>query len=150
NQLPFPEESRTMLKYLHLRARRPRPSEMVPLPLAVDEVILRSMSIDPENRQPSARAFAAELRAALRTPTVAAAGLKRGIAVHVEIGVPRAARAETAETLLGEMTVVLSLATEHFKALGLLPAMATGNAGLFVATLPPADGEKDRTERARV
>src|SRR5262249_36835687 len=58
--------------------------------------------------------------------------------------------AETAETLLGEMNVVLSLATEHFKALGLLPAMATGNAGLFVATLPPADGEKDRTERARV
>jgi tetratricopeptide (TPR) repeat protein len=60
------------IRHGHVAMRRPRPSERVPLPPAVDEVVLRSLALDPVERfaraSDLARAFQDAASAALPAP----------------------------------------------------------------------------------
>ncbi len=62
----FAAPTPTLLQHLHCRAARPRPSSRVPVSTAVDGVIVRAMSIEPQRRPRDAGAFLRELETALR------------------------------------------------------------------------------------
>jgi hypothetical protein len=62
----FSDPSPTMTQYLHLNARRPRASALVPLPSRFDDIIIRAMSVDPAKRHASAGELLADARAAAR------------------------------------------------------------------------------------
>jgi serine/threonine-protein kinase len=62
----FYDPSPTMTQYLHLHAKRPRASELVPMPSRLDDIIIRAMAIDPASRYATARELLADARAAVR------------------------------------------------------------------------------------
>ena len=65
---PFARSRRFARAYWHMRADRPRVTEIRPeLSSALDQVIRRGMAIDPEDRPPGPRAFVAEAEAALES-----------------------------------------------------------------------------------
>ncbi len=67
---PFTGEGLPALMYGHLNTPPPRPSEVVPgLPVAMDDVIAKGMSKDPEQRFAKAGDLAAAARRALRINT---------------------------------------------------------------------------------
>ncbi len=65
-QRAFTDPSATMLQYLHLHARRPRASAIVPLPSRFDDIIIRAMAIEPAKRYASPGELLADARAAAR------------------------------------------------------------------------------------
>jgi serine/threonine-protein kinase len=87
-RVPFPREEETAALFAHLQDAPPRPTELRPeLPSAIDEVVVRAMAKQKEERYESCTAFARAARSALglsgtatqqqvaapRTPTVIAA-----------------------------------------------------------------------------
>lgn len=74
-QVPFPRDSEAAVVYAHLQEPPPSPSAALPgLPPALDAVVMRAMSKDPADRQPTAGALAAEAASALELPAVEVRG----------------------------------------------------------------------------
>jgi serine/threonine-protein kinase len=68
---PFGGSTQHQIMMAQLTVQAPAPSTIVPeLPAALDEVTLKALSKDPDRRQPSARAFFAELERAIGAPAV--------------------------------------------------------------------------------
>jgi serine/threonine-protein kinase len=65
-KLPFRHENPEMLSYLHLHARRPKPSSLRrDVPAVIDELVVCAMSRDPARRPASALAFFESLESAI-------------------------------------------------------------------------------------
>jgi DNA-binding beta-propeller fold protein YncE len=63
---PFPRDNDLARLFAHANAPRPHPSDVAAqLPAEVDDVIARAMAIDPDDRYPTAGAFAADLERAV-------------------------------------------------------------------------------------
>jgi serine/threonine-protein kinase len=62
---PFKDEDARMLTLKHLQAPPPRPSEVAPVPAALDEVVLRCMAKSPGDRYATAPEFLEALRRAV-------------------------------------------------------------------------------------
>jgi hypothetical protein len=71
-EVPFPREGEAARLYAHLHDPPPAPSLYVPeVPMALDDVVARAMSKDPEERHPSAGDLGRAARAALSGSSVA-------------------------------------------------------------------------------
>src|SRR3954454_2530380 len=71
-EVPFPKEGEAARLYAHLHDPPPAPSLYVPeVPMALDDVVARAMSKDPEERYPSAGGLGGSARAALSGDSVA-------------------------------------------------------------------------------
>ncbi|HET9222960.1 MAG TPA: serine/threonine-protein kinase, partial [Roseiflexaceae bacterium] len=68
---PFHGRGATAVVYAHVHEQPPPPNERRPaLPAAVNAVLLRALSKDPDERYPSLAAFVDDLRAALAVPVI--------------------------------------------------------------------------------
>jgi serine/threonine protein kinase len=68
---PFHGRAATAVVYAHVHEQPPPPNERRPaLPAAVNAVLLRALSKNPDERYPSLAAFVSDLRAALAMPVV--------------------------------------------------------------------------------
>jgi eukaryotic-like serine/threonine-protein kinase len=149
---PFPGQSSTITQYMHMHARRPRAGAKVGVPMAVDDVLVRAMSIAPAERHAGPRELLAALRAAAsettgRTaPTPTTPG--RALAVHIDVRVAPASLEDPDEALLADLEGVLPLAGGFHRARGFAAAMEAGNS-LLMTVLLPDDRAEDATTRAQ-
>lgn len=75
---PFEDASPTMTQYLHLHARRPKASALASVPAGLDDVIIRAMSIKPDDRFADVSSLLAAVRSALaESPAAPASDVRR-------------------------------------------------------------------------
>jgi serine/threonine-protein kinase len=147
-QYPFRAETMTEIERQHLESPVPRPSQVAPVPPALDAVVLRCMEKTAERRYPSVKAFIEALRAAVGTKTVAPEVTARGAAILVEIRIADGADAESDE-VLDDTSAILD-ATEHvLRSGGMTLPLQTGSAIIGTRVLSTdaasAAGERDAT-----
>lgn len=132
-QRPFLDPSETMSQYLHLHARRPRASALVPVSTALDDVIVRAMAIEPNQRFADVRAFAAAAGHALRESRARGAPREHA-AILVTIG-DRTQGTELDEPLLADLEAVLPEAERALSEHGFALALDLGTTAIFLAPL---------------
>ena len=136
-QYPFRAQHMTDIERMHLEAPVPRPSQVAPVPPAVDAVVLRAMEKQPERRFPSAAAFATALREACGVGRADASpsAQARALAIYVEIRMSEDADAECDE-VLDDVSQALDLAEQTLREGGWQVLLQTGNALLGGKVLP--------------
>jgi eukaryotic-like serine/threonine-protein kinase len=132
-RMPFSDPSITVLQYLHLHARRPRPSRFAAVPTAVDAVIERAMAIDPGARFDSPRTLLAALRAGLRDTAITPVVREEETAAILVSVADRTRGAGLDGHLLDDREAVLLLAERALAAAGWQLAMDLGASALFVS-----------------
>jgi serine/threonine-protein kinase len=147
-QYPFRAETMTEIERQHLESPPPRPSQVAPVPPALDAVVLRCMEKTAERRFPSVKAFLEALRAAVGNKAVAPEVTARGTAILVEIRIADGADAESDE-VLDDTSAILD-ATEHtLRSGGMTLPLQTGSAIIGTRVLSTdagaAAGERDAT-----
>jgi eukaryotic-like serine/threonine-protein kinase len=150
------------LLQLHLHTRPPRVSSRAPVDPAFDKVVLRALSKQPDQRQPSAGELLDDFRRALGAALPAAeagtepsAGAPRGTgdptpraaAVHVGVRTDDASLDDPDDRLLADLETVLPRAAALLTRRGLRAALEMGNAALFLLDLPP-DAAAEKAARA--
>lgn len=134
-RMPFHDPSDTMTQYLHLHARRPRVSSIVPLPPTIDDVVTRAMAIEPAQRFPDAHAFISAFRVAVRATTRATTATPLDhAAIYVAIG-DRTLGADLDEALVADLETVLVVAERTLAEHGFTLALDLGTSALFVAPI---------------
>ena len=98
-QYPFRAETMTDIERQHLESPPPRPSQVAPVPPALDAVVLRCMEKTAERRFQTVKAFIEALRDAVGNKTVVPEVTARGAAILVEIRIADGADAESDEVL---------------------------------------------------
>jgi serine/threonine-protein kinase len=134
---PFHSKDRMELERLHLEAPPPRPSASAPVAPAVDAVVLRCLEKEAERRFPSAPAFLAALREAVKTPSAAhpTGRTCQALALHAEVVVSESSQdEELVHTALAE---VLDCLEQGLRAQGFLLALQAGTALLGIRLLEP-------------
>ncbi|MFT3765832.1 MAG: serine/threonine-protein kinase [Minicystis sp.] len=148
-RLPFAAKDALTLAQQHLEEPAPRPSQRIPLPPALDAIVLRCLEKQPERRYDSVKEFLEALRRA-----VAGASTRRdsapyaytpGIAVYVEVRMGTRGD-DLDEDLSDDVGAVLDTAEEVLRDSGFILASATGSDVLGVLPLS-ADPERARRER---
>jgi serine/threonine protein kinase len=135
-EYPFQSENRLEVERMHLETPPPRPSARVPVPPAVDAVVLRCLEKDADRRFPSATAFLAALQeamappASLRTPSDGRSA--PAFVVHAEAVLPPGEEDDAAYTLVSE---VLDGLEQELRDMGFILAEQMGTALLGVRLL---------------
>jgi eukaryotic-like serine/threonine-protein kinase len=147
-QYPFRAETMTEIERQHLESPPPRPSQVAPVPPALDAVVLRCMEKTAERRFQSVKAFLEALRAAVGNKAVVPEVTARGAAILVEIRIADGADAESDE-VLDDTSAILD-ATEHtLRSGGMTLPLQTGSAIIGTRVLSTdagaAAGERDAT-----
>ena len=149
---PFQSEDRLEVERMHLEAPAPRPSSEVPVPPAVDAVVLRCLEKEAERRYPDVASFRAALREAVAPASaerVTASGRSvRAFALHAEVVLEEGAEDDAAYAAVSE---VLDGLEQELRAAGFVLAVQTGMALLGVRPLeelPRADAH-ELLEKAR-
>ena len=155
------------LLQLHLHTRPPRVSSRAPVDPALDDVVLRALGKNPDQRHPSAGAFLEDFRRAAtpagraslpaapapadlpspRAPLASAPPTARAAAVYIGVCPDDASLDDPDDSLLADLDAVLPLAAAALTRRGLRPALEMGNAALFLLDLP-ADPGAERAARA--
>jgi serine/threonine-protein kinase len=138
---PFVDDSATMVKHMHLHARRPRPSEKANVGAALDRVVVTAMSTQPERRYSGAREFLAALRIAVEERS--SSGLasrsgaeeRRGLALYAEARVAAGAVEDDAGAAWADVESLLEAAGDYLRPRGFLTALQTGNSALYARLL---------------
>jgi eukaryotic-like serine/threonine-protein kinase len=131
-QQPFYDPSDTMMQYLHLHARRPRASALVPEATRLDELIIRAMAIEPNDRYQDARSLLAALRQAMRQsrhPDAVTNVDHAAILVAIE---DLSAGRDFDETLLADLEGVLPAIERALSDRGFTLAVDLGSSALFI------------------
>ncbi|MBK9033202.1 MAG: serine/threonine protein kinase [Myxococcales bacterium] len=128
-RMVFADASVTMSQYLHLHAARPRPSEVAPLPAAVDDVIVRAMAVEPTRRFADPLALFAALRAAVMVEVEVATRAIVGAAVLVRADHDAAT---IDDALLDDLDAVFPLVEPIAVVAGFTLLRELGDAWLFV------------------
>ncbi len=137
-RLPFHDPSETMTQYLHLHARRPRASSLVPVSTAIDDVIVRAMAIEPGQRFADVRTLSAAARSALRESPRPQAPQTIEHAVVLVMIRDLSSGEELDEPLMADLEAVLPAAERALADHGFALALDLGTSALFVAPLRDA------------
>jgi serine/threonine-protein kinase len=139
---PFRADQMTEIERLHLEAPPPRPSQLAPVPPALDAVVLRAMEKAPDRRFPGVRAFIEALADAVGArsrhagPEGATEGtVARAVAIYVDVRmaeIPDGA----GDDILDDVSLVLDLVEQQLRHRGWLMPLQTGNALLGAKVLP--------------
>jgi serine/threonine-protein kinase len=122
---------------MNLEAPVPRPSQSVPVPPALDAVVLRCMEKVPDRRFQSAKAVLEALRSAIEgtKPAVEALRPRQAVAVFVDVITSGAVDASD-EALFDDVADVLDLAERRLHEAGLTSLLHTGTSLLSARVLP--------------
>ncbi len=133
-RLPFQDSSATMTQYLHLHARRPSVSAIVPVSRRLDDVITRAMAIEPGDRFNDPRSLLAAARAAVRESMIAPVPPREVPCVAILVSVGDRSHGTSLDTaLLDDLEAVLPTAERLLVAQGFQLAVDLGTSALFVA-----------------
>lgn len=135
----FYDPSPIVTMHLHLRARPPLASRLVPVCAAVDEVITRAMSKAPGERFEGADAFFRALRSAIQDEEAKAAKSRSASAIWLVVDVEAAGLED--DDLFSDLEDVLSEARVAAAEMKLGLAFESGNRGVFMAELEGSDAE---------
>lgn len=144
----FHDVSPVVTMHLHLRARPPLASRLVPACAPLDDVIVRALSKSPNDRFDGAEAFFSAASAALEGQPGAAVE-RRADAIWLAAEVDVEEGAEEDDALMAAIEDVLSELRASASALGLHAVLEAGNASVFAAALP-ADREGLAARKTRV
>jgi hypothetical protein len=147
---PFRAESRQEIERMNLEAPAPKPSDSVPVPAAIDEVVTRCMSKNPAGRFASALEVMAALREAVeRKAPVEVANHRQAVAVHVDVRL-QGDIDEADDELLDDIAQALDLAEERLRQAAFVVSLHTGTTLLATRVLPddPAAARDDRRRAA--
>ena len=130
---PFEGKTPGALARQHLEEPAPRPSRVVPVPPAIDAIVLRCLEKRPEHRFEGPRGIIDALAAALGRPSRGPAGDREatGVAIYVEVHLSTADDELDAE-LEADLGAVLDLAEDRLRREGFTLAQVTSNAILGV------------------
>jgi eukaryotic-like serine/threonine-protein kinase len=137
---PFAIEPVSTLQAMHLSAARPRPSDVVSVPRALDHVVMRAMSIAPIGRYPGPRQLAQAFDAALGAHAESAADEVDAIGLLIE-----ATPASASDEELDAAERALELATGLLEAAHFVTALRMGNMAVLLA--PVGEDAVDAVER---
>jgi len=150
--MPFNARSAMELARQHLEEPPPRPSQRVPLPPALDAIVLQCMEKQPDRRFGSVKAFMRELREAVGRPASAPESMPElsldAIGVHVGIRL-RASMEDLDDALADDLGGVLDAAESELRKAGLCVVSTAGDEVLGVRVLS-GSGSQARRERAEV
>lgn len=134
-RLPFQDASATMTQYLHLHARRPSVSSIVPVSRHLDDVIVRAMALEPSDRYSDPRSLFAAARVALRESTMISVPASRVPCVAILVtAADRTGGTSLDAALLDDLEGVLPAAERWLAAQGFQLALDLGSSALFVTT----------------
>jgi serine/threonine protein kinase len=146
-RLPFDARSPAVLAQKHLEEPAPRPSRLVPIPSALDSVVLRCMEKRPERRYDSVSDFLTELEAAsgepVRRPTGPPSATGSGIAIYVEIVIHESGD-ELDEAITRDVSAVLDAVEDTLVTTGFTLVSASGSAILGVRASPREPSPDER------
>ena len=138
---PFEGKTPGALARQHLEEPAPRPSRIVPLPPAVDAVVLRCLEKRPEHRFDGPRAIVDALAEALGRPSHGPVSARpaRGVAIYVDVHL-RTSEDDLDDALGDDLGAVLDLAEDRLRRAGFALAQVTGNGILGVRVEPVGEG----------
>jgi serine/threonine-protein kinase len=143
-RLAFDDPSPTMVQYLHVHARRPRPSALAPIDPAIDDVVCRAMATLPAHRYPRPSVLIEELERATSPRAPSMPPTSRMIGVHVAVRLPE----RDDPSLIDEAMDAVQHAREHLVARGYVVAWELATAMLCMrpfADLATPSAEADVT-----
>ena len=153
---PFKYASHLMKHAMQLHAPPLRLSSWVPINPIFDEVVLRALSRDPADRQPTARDFLADFRAAAaqargNDTSNVVHRTRQLIALHVDVSVDSEAMMSPDDRLLTDVEAILPFTACTLAEEGFTVTLETGNTMLLVKDLPddPALAKNTRFEAVR-
>jgi len=147
-QYPFRAETMTEIERQHLEAPPPRPSQVAPVPPALDAVVLRCMEKTADRRFQTVKAFIEALRGAVGTKTVEREATARSAAIFVEVKIGDTADPESDE-LIDDTFAVLEAAEHSLRGAGMTLPLQTGSA-IMGARVLSADAGVAAAERDAV
>jgi eukaryotic-like serine/threonine-protein kinase len=151
---PFSADDPAEIERLHLEAPAPRPSHAVPVPPAVDAIVLRCLEKKRDARFESVESFLAAFRSAIggdRASTGPTAAACQAVAILVET---RAAGPDAGDdlddALLDDMSTMIEIAEEVLREGGfaLVLQTATSVLGASAMTVEDPNVERDRRTAA--
>ena len=144
-QYPFRAETMTEIERQHLEAPPPRPSQVAPVPPALDAVVLRCMEKTAERRFQTVKAFIEALRGVVGIKAVEREAIARSAAIFVEVKIRETADPESDE-LIDDTFAVLETAEQTLRAAGMTLPLQTGSA-IMGARVLSSDAGAAATER---
>ncbi len=154
---PFQETSALLLQHLHLTAKPPSPSQFVPIPRKLDDVVLKALEKDQEDRQSSVMQFLQEYKDAIGSeqsnPSAsrekALQGTTAALAIYIEVVADPAALEDPDDALLEDMDSVLNIGREYLTSAAYRELIETGNSILLVHSIPSEDKVAELTEKVQ-
>lgn len=140
-ELPFADSSITMMQQMHVHAQRPSPSTVVPAVRALDDVVVKAMSRNPDGRYPSVSDFldAVRARAGAGQRGTVPPRLTRGIGVHLEILVDARDLEEPDARLLDDIDAIGAACGSALQPRGFERILDASTTALFVRVIDAGD-----------
>jgi tRNA A-37 threonylcarbamoyl transferase component Bud32 len=144
---PFEGKTPGALARQHLEEPAPRPSRVVPVPPAVDAVVLRCLEKRPEHRFEGPRGMVEALADALGRPSCGPGGARPepGVAIYVDVHL-RTVDDTLDDSLGDDLGAVLDLAEEQLRRRGFSLAQVTGSGVLGVRAALGGEGAAARRD----
>ena len=108
-QLPFTAENIQDVAWMHLQAPPPRPSQVAPVPVALDAVVLRCMEKERQRRYPDVRAFISDLRAACGLSNENTDRTTRAVGIYVELRTDLGKEDELDDAVMSDIANILDM-----------------------------------------
>jgi len=146
-RLPFSAPTLDEVERMHLEAPPPRPSELAPVPRALDAVVVRCMEKVPERRYPSASAVLEAAREAAGSGPAQPLRRRPALGVHVLLRLPE----DPDEEALVAQAEAADQAEAALREAGFDLPVSTGGSLLGVRLLSEGEEEarQERSETAR-
>ena len=131
-QPPLLDPSPTLTQYLHLHAKRPRASAVVPIANRFDDVVIRAMAIDPAERFADVRDLLAAARAAVRASSFYQAVEEHEVSAILVAVRDRGGSIALDEAVLQDLEAVMPEAERALGATGFAVAVDLSSSAVFV------------------
>jgi serine/threonine-protein kinase len=138
-EAPFSEGTALTIHYMHLHSRRPRPSSRVEVPPGIDEVIVKAMARDPEERFQSATALVQAFADAVRGSAPASTREREGlIGLYVDVSSARDLQSVD-DSFFDDLESIVGRARDFLAPTRFLIGAGRNNSALFITS---TDGDE--------